>query len=360
MHEINYTPKRIIIEKPSVDDSLTKDVIVTFPRVPHEVVENAFELLKSGRFGTETLFLARNRGAFVKSFEPSKGAPPCQEMYITPIMNCPFKCSYCYLQSYLDYNSIVIFTNTNDMIKEVKKHIEENTAERFTTGEFSDSLALEHITATAKRLLPLFAEGSSKLELRTKSIRIENITGLFDEPSFRDLKKKLIITWTLASPEAIIKEEAGTASTEERINAIARTLEAGIAVGIRFDPIIPFYYSVHAYEEVLIAIASNANNKLIKRVELGVLRFPAGLMELIGRQSNKKNILRGEFIRNREGKHVLYRPIRLKIYRELIAIIKRHLPSVSIQLSMEDYDSWEDVGLNTNRDLTGTAQPQTD
>jgi len=361
-----YKPQRIIIDPVSLKDQISQRVLTIFQDVEPIVMEDIHSVLGTTEFGKGTLILTRNRGRFVKDFPSQEEG--CGEKYITPVINCPFNCSYCYLRSYFNYRSIVIFTNVDDLVKEVEQTIRSNSKVILTSGEFSDSLALEHLTDSIRTLLPLFDKSESILEIRTKTALAEIVTGLFDGrstgngvensshvsvepwgvPLSDNLKKNLRVTWTLSPSETIINEEPGTATLPERIEALAKTASAGIRTGIRLDPVIPFYFNESDYSKLLQKLSTSVPHEMIDMVEIGILRFPGRLMSILGRENNASNILKGDFIKGKDGRYVLIRPCRMKIYRTLVSTVKKYLPGVRITVSMEHPEVIEELALSIN------------
>jgi spore photoproduct lyase len=287
-----------------------------------------------------TLYLTRNRGRFVKDFPSAAGSPPPAEKYVITMMNCPFRCRYCYLQVYLEHGRITVFTNTGRLMEEVEEVLSGDPPERITTGEMGDSLVLDRITGTTSALLPLF-EGSSVLyEARTKSSNVGHLTGIGERPGAGNL----LITWTLSPEKTCRIIEPGTASLADRLKALRAAAAARIKVAVRFDPVIPFFYSGRSYRELIEQIHAASGGK-IHRFEIGIMRFPPGLWELIRKKYPASEVMRGEFNLAPDGKIKYYRPERVRIYREIFETIRNWFPGPPVELSMEPVSVWEDAGI---------------
>ncbi len=284
-----------------------------------------------------SIFLTHHDGDFVKDFPVTPGASPCGEKYIVTMYNCPFSCSYCYLQSYLSHSMITVFTNTERMKIEISSTIREQKPSRMTTGEFSDSLALDGITGTTLDLLPLFRGSKTLLEARTKSSNVPHLAGRGGE--------NLLVTWTLAPEEAIRREERGTAGLAERLEAMSLVSGGGTKVAIRLDPVIPAFFSAGSYRLLLEKVAAAVNPGMIHRIEIGVLRFPPGLWERIRERGRGEMLFRGEYFAGGDGRMRFYRPGRIGIYREIGRAIRDILPGVPMELSMEEDAVREDAGI---------------
>lgn len=338
--------KRIIIDRKASGDLVTERIRNRLLDLPAETVDNVSRLIMENPAKDHSLVLMRHEGKFVKDFPVTPGAPPCREKYIITMLNCPFMCTYCYLQSYLDHGRIVVFTNTRKMKNDIAATLATPGTKRITTGEMGDSLALDHLTGITLDLLPLFSNTTTLLDVRTKSARVDHIIeALGNRPGERG---KLIITWTLAPAEAITGEEPLTASLDERLDAMARAAAAGIRVGIRFDPVISWYYRKERYEALLGLIADSIGRGGVYRFEIGVLRFPPGLWEQVRNRSISSPLFRGEYFKDREGKMRLYKPERIKIYRDIYRSIQSYFPNAPVELSMEDIQVWEDAGILFN------------
>jgi spore photoproduct lyase len=331
--------KNLLIDRQSSGDPLTARIRERLSDIPQTVVDDAREAIAAEPGERGTLILMRRRGSFIKEFTVPPGAPPCGERYIVTMLNCPYSCSYCYLRSYLDHRRIVIFTNIDELASEVERVRTGGPGGRLTTGEMGDSLALDHLTGTTVDIMQLLSGSGITLDVRTKSCTIDH---LLDLPGRRE---NLVITWTLGPEAQITAEERGAASLAERIEAAGRAAGAGIAVGVRLDPIIPHYYNLDAYREILDSLAAAVGNTGIARFELGVLRFPPGLWERVRADNPTGPLLRGEFFPDGGGKIRLYRPARVTLYRRLSHEIRRRFPEAHIELSMEDVTVWEDAGL---------------
>ncbi|HSG27255.1 MAG TPA: hypothetical protein VLA34_02155, partial [Candidatus Krumholzibacterium sp.] len=337
--------KRILIDERSSGDDMTSRVTGLLPGAERVTIPPVEPPYTDIAVGPGALLLTRHPGSFVKDFPVTPGAPPCGEKYIVTLLNCPFSCSYCYLQSYLEHGHIIVFTNTGRMKDEIASAIAGERPSRMTTGEFGDSLALDHITGLTLDLLPLFAGTGTVLEARTKSDAI----GHLIEAAAGDkaIGKDLVLTWTLAPDKAIRSEEGGTAPLGRRIAAIGGAAGAGIRTAVRFDPVVPYWYDRESYEGILRSLRGSGARP--ERFELGVLRFPPGLWEEVRRKRPASPLFRGEYFTDSEGKKRFYRPGRIRIYREISSAVKEYFPDAAIELSMEDLEVWEDAGLEPPR-----------
>jgi spore photoproduct lyase len=191
--------------------------------------------------------------------------------------------------------------------------------------------------------MPLLEGTSAVIEARTKSADIDCLPGL-DGRSGEMARRHLLVTWTLSPEEAIEMEEPGTALIGERLEGISRVSSSGIAFALRLDPIIPEYWDSGSYRELLEKVAEAAETPP-RRIELGLLRFPPGLVDAVRADFPFSPILKGEYVRDGEGKLRLYRPLRIGIYRAVAEMIRKIFPGTPIELSQEDSGVWEDAGI---------------
>ncbi len=337
--------KKIIVDRKAAGDGLAVRITERLKGIPVEHSDDVRSLIAGAPDDSGSLILTHHEGEFVKDFPQTPGAPPCGERYIITMLNCPFRCSYCYLQSYLDHSRIVIFTNLDRMKSDIRRAIARPGAGRITTGEMGDSLALDHITGMTLDILPLFAGSDKLLEVRTKSSSVGHLVeGLKERP---ELAGNLLVTWTLAPETAIRKEERLVSPLKERLSSMATVSADGIGTAVRFDPVIPWYYDRIEYEKLVEMISDSIGRDMPTRFEIGVMRFPPGLWEKTRKRKAGTALLRGEYFRDREGKMRLYRPERIKIYREIYGSIRRFFPETRVDLSMEASEIWEDAGIPT-------------
>ncbi|MCK4548842.1 MAG: hypothetical protein KAU49_01690 [Candidatus Krumholzibacteria bacterium] len=328
---------RLVIDDRAVGDPLTTRIMDSLIDIETIVTDDVSNFLGPG-----SLILKFHEGRFVKDFPVTPGAPPCGEKYIAALQGCLYDCSYCYLRSYLSNSTITVLVNSGNMERDIREALLSGTV-RLTTGELSDSLALDHITGLTSSILPLLAGTDAVIEARTKSANVDHLPGL-DGTDAETARRHLLVTWTLSPPEAIDSEEPGATPLDERLGAMSRVSAAGIGFALRLDPIIPFYWDAGSYRDLLQQVKDETGGAP-RRIELGVLRFPHGLVESVRKDSPYSPILQGEYVRDREGKIRLYRPLRIGIYREATAVIREIFPGTVIELSQEDRTVWEDAGL---------------
>ncbi|MBU8922474.1 MAG: radical SAM protein [Bacteroidales bacterium] len=326
---------RLLIDSRSVDDPVTVRMLAALPGVETTIMDDIDPSRVEG--GPGAVVLTHLQGAFIKDFPVTPGAPPCGEKYIVTMANCPFFCSYCYLQSYLEHDRITVFTDTDRMKEEIAATISCDRPARMTTGEFGDSLALDSITGITLDILPLFEGTGTILEVRTKSDSIDHLI-----PPAGD---HLMMTWTLSPQEAISREEPGTATLARRLKSIEKAVRAGTRVSVRLDPVIPSYYTAESYFGLVRDIRAAAGKGGIRRFELGIVRFPPGLWEIAAGKKSGGRLIKGEYFNDLEGKKRYYRPERVRIYRELGMMVREEFPEAAIELSMEDREVWEDAGI---------------
>ncbi len=333
---------QLVIERAALDDPLTARVRGALPGAAVTVADDPLGVTASETADGGTLFLVNHRGAFVKDFPTTPGSPPCGEKYIITMLNCPHACTYCYLQSYLEHGRLVLCAGLERMRDEVADAISHDAPKRMTTGEMGDSLALDELTGITLELLPLFEGTGTLLDVRTKSAGIDHILSAY---AAHDPPANLVVTWTLGPREMIELEEPGTASLAERLGALTRAVRAGFRVGVRFDPVVPRYADMDLYAALVEEIARAAGSGSVERFEIGILRFPPGLMEKIRARRPRSGLLEGEYVRDREGKMRLYRPARVALYRGIAGLIRETFPRAAIELSMEDEEVWADADV---------------
>ncbi len=282
---------------------------------------------------------ALHKGAFVKHCPCSPGSVPCGYFNLNLQSGCPFDCSYCILQTYLDdKNQAVFFSNWAALETELHAFLAKNQEVRIGTGELSDSLAYEQIRPSAARVLGLFQEFPEAIfEFKTKAVAIRALLEAKEVPA------NIVVSWSLNPAPLIRREERLTPTLSRRLQALAAVQEKGFKIGIHFDPLILCMNWKKNYRELIGRLATVIRPERIAWWSLGALRFPPELKKHIFRHRESR-LFWGELIEAADKKYRYFTPLRLELFSfvrdEIRSRISRHLP---LYLCMEDQDTWKEI-----------------
>jgi len=340
-----FYPEKIFVEEDILDLPLTRQVLDRCPGIAVEVVGRAKELIASFRQrrfslsdGKKQLLLCRNRGRFL---EPCPGTKKDYRCCCYSILNtgtgCPIDCAYCVLQAYLNNPFITLFMNRQDMMSE----LEASTAlgrggiTRIGTGEYMDSLALEHLTGFVPFILPFFRKRPELiLELKTKTVLIDSLENLDHGDAF-------VLSWSLNAKEIAEKEEKGAASIAERIAAAARMTELGYRVSFHFDPVIWYPGWEDGYRKTISLLAESIPPEKITWISVGSLRYMPKLKMVARKRFPETAIYSQEFIAGLDGKMRYLQDLRIEMYAKICAWLRSYSKDVLIYYCMESPCVWE-------------------
>ncbi|RMG03098.1 MAG: hypothetical protein D6726_06250, partial [Nitrospirae bacterium] len=130
----------------------------------------------------------------------------CHVHVLRSVHNCPYECTYCFLQNYLTDGQMKIVADTDALMDEVRGLTGGAPWRLFRIGtwELGDSLALDRESGQAGKLIEGFAGlENAVLELKTKSSVVDGILGVKHGG-------KTVVSWSLNTPFIIEREERGT------------------------------------------------------------------------------------------------------------------------------------------------------
>jgi spore photoproduct lyase len=187
----------------------------------------------------------------------------------------------------------------------------------------------------AKSLIERFAaQQHAVLELKTKTTAIEQLQGLKHN-------RKTIAAWSLNTPHIIRSEERGTTPLGARIKAAAKCQKWGYPLAFHFDPLIIYDGCEQAYAQVIESLFSRVSAENIVWISLGTLRFVPSVKTMIQKRFPDSKIVYAEFIKGSDGKMRYFKPLRIDLYRKIIACIRDYAPDVVVYLCMEDDEVWQ-------------------
>jgi len=205
---------------------------------------------------------------------------------------------------------------------------------RVGTGEFGDSLALDHITEYSKALVPFFKGTNHLLELKTKSANVENLLYL-------DHGGRTVVSWSLNPERISSKEEAGAAALDERFMAAKKCAEAGYKVAFHFDPIIFYDGWEKDYMETVNRVFDSF--KEVSWISLGALRFHKSLKPIIEERFPESDYLYAEMVTGSDGKMRYYAQLRVDMFKKMFQWIRKRNQAAAVYLCMEEPDVWKSV-----------------
>jgi spore photoproduct lyase len=309
--------------------------------VPAEVVktsEEVFDYVLTAKDpiqgGKQTLYLTRNKGAFVKNCPGTRCYTCCDYKILHIGTFCHMECTYCILQSYFHPPVLQYYVNHADLLAELRDVFAQQRTYRIGTGEFTDSMIWELWTDLSKLLVPVFSgQDYAALELKTKTTAIEVLKAL-------PHNRKTIVAWSLNTNRVINQEERRTASLCARLKAAAKCASWGYPLAFHFDPMVIYEGCEKEYQHVVQQIFTHVDPASIVWISLGTLRFMPALKGIIQKRFPDSRIIYGEFISGLDGKIRYFKPLRIELYRKMVAWIKEFAPDVLIYLCMEDDEVW--------------------
>lgn len=270
--------------------------------------------------------IEKQKGKILKPCPGQKGYICCGLYVLETALGCPYFCHYCILQNYIPKKNIIFYKGIEKLQKEIKNF----KGRRITTGQFSDSLGTENFYPYLQKIYKIIKGKEITLELKTKSTNIKPLLKLKS-------RKQIIPGFSLNSRDVWREFEEGTVSPEERIEAGKKLQDEGFYLSFHFDPIIYGYN----YNEIIDFLTDKIREERVLWISLGVLRYPEKVYwEIL---KNNKKLLKGEYFPNPDFKYRLYRPLREKIYKEILNQIRKKWKNVFIYLCMENKTLWKNV-----------------
>lgn len=335
--------ERIWIDPAAADDPLTARVLAALPETPHGTITPEALLARERHVpltvAKRRLFLTRDRGSLLKRCPGTRNRVCCNYFVINQGIGCPFDCSYCFLQDFSNLPAIFVYTNVTDLLEEVRIKTEARPEAffRIGTGEMCDSLALDRLTGFSRELVPFFATlPNAHLELKTKSVAIENLFGL-------EHNGKTVVSWSLNPHHIAASDEQGAAPPEERIRAAARMQAAGWRVGFHFDPLVRFPGWEEAYRQLIGELARAIDPTGVAWISLGSFRCRPQMKEMMDSRFPESTLTSGELLPCNDGKLRYFLPQRVALYRKIVALLHEWSPDLFLYLCMEDNNVWEAV-----------------
>ncbi|MDH5720682.1 MAG: radical SAM protein [Spirochaetia bacterium] len=347
-HFSSHLPEieKIIIDEDVRNETITKKTLGNLAKydiyrnIEIEYIENKSKTINAPLGDKKkTVYFLKNKGSFLEKCPGSDGVLCCHYFIINTGINCNFDCAYCFLQSYTNLPYISVYANTDKLLDELDNKLKKykNIHWRIGTGEFTDSLSLDHLTEYSKILVPFFSKiKNATLELKTKSANIDNLLKINE-------KQNTVVSWSL-NPENIIREiEPGTASLEERLNAAQTVAENGYDIAFHLDPLIWHDNWQNNYNKLIFRLLDTAPENKIRWISMGSFRYSKDLKEILKMKNPHEKITLSEMFLAEDGKYRYYAPQRKNMYEFIKNTIHEINPRLFLYLCMETKDMWERV-----------------
>ena len=331
---------RIFIEKEVYSLPRSQKILNHFKKVDFQIIDQIdhyFGRVKKPYLQKRdnlNLFIGKKRGQLVKEAPDAYGLGGDPHYYFIHAYNCIYECEYCYLQGYFNSPDLVFFVNHEEIGEEIKKissQAEDHQSPWFHAGEFSDSLALSHITQEVKYYIELFRDlPKSRLELRTKSVNIKELLNIPPAPN-------VYISYSLSPQKRGQKSDKGCPSTDLRIKAMVKLAEAGHKLAVHLDPIIWDEDFEKDYSDLIFQLLSQIPAGQFSYISLGVVRFTKDVYRQMAKNYPDSDLLAMEFITPEDGKVRYPRPVRKMILNRVSEmLLSKGLTKDQVYLCMED------------------------
>ena len=329
---------RIFVEKsvghlPQI--TVIKERFSNTPVTEIDAIEDIFGRVKKPYLQKRSnlqLFLGKKKGTLVKEAPDAYGLAGEPHYYFIHAYNCIYECEYCYLQGYFQSPDIVLFLNHDEIAIEIESVIKRHPDQTvwFHAGEFSDSLALSHLTGELPFYFELFKRNpQAKLELRTKSANIKELKKL-------SALENVITSFSLSPQNRIKATDLKTPSLKHRLSAMRELQNLGHPVAIHLDPIIHEDNFLETYKGLFDELNEYLDLTSLAYVSMGVVRFTSKVFHQVKKNYPHSELLAAEFHSSFDGKVRYPRPFRLWLLGKIKQLaLQSGLREEQIYLCME-------------------------
>jgi spore photoproduct lyase len=346
----SFKPITLFFEKRTKGNYLINNFQKHFPNLKIKQISSLKNYIKDNKFKLSELkkpfvFIIEESRDFLKPCPCTKGHLSCGYWIFNLGFGCPFDCSYCYLQQYTNSAGIILPVNLDDFFCQFDKFEKKiNRPIRIGTGEFCDSLALDHITGYSTKLISYFRNKAVLFELKTKSNKIDNILS-------QKAASNIIISWSLNPQKIIDSEEKGASKLKERLEAAKKIQKSGFKIAFHFDPIIYYDNWEKDYKDLIRQLYAEVKPPFAW-ISLGMLRSNRQLKPIVEQRFPKSNIFYGELFMGKDKKLRYPKFLRKIIYQKINKWIKKLDQKTPVYLCMEDKEVWQGIGnFKTRKDI---------
>ena len=337
---------KVYIEAGAENSETAKRAFNLFPKDKVQIVQTDF--FKKGRLSSEQLtkskkilLLKEFKGSFFKRCPGARPKLMCCNYFVLNLgQNCEMDCSYCYLQSFINFPAVVIYTNIEKALEELeelkKNHF--NDYIRIGTGEQTDSLSLDDISLYSTKLIDFFTGCPHwLLEFKTKSDNIKNFEN-------RKHAGNTVVSWSV-NPEYIVqKEEHQTASLKQRLSSARRLKDKGFRISFHIDPLIYHPDWKKHYRQLVKQITDLFSAKELTHISLGALRFQTEQKALMRKRFGMKSLVcQGEFFHSVDGKLRYDQEVRQEMFEYILNLFKQNSEEWPCFLCMETPENWLNI-----------------
>jgi spore photoproduct lyase len=304
---------RIFIEEAVIHNEQTKKILDFFPKIETEVidqVENYWGRVKKPYLQKRdklNLYIGNKKGELVKEAPMAYGLGDEKHYYYIHAYNCIYECQYCYLQGYFHTPDLVMFVNHDEIIAQMQQLVDADPNQNpwFHAGEYSDSLALSHISDEWEAYWDFFKRNpKAKLEIRTKSVNTRVIEKLGPLPN-------VFVSFTIAPTQAAKDYDNKCPPSKARIKTIAKLVKQGFKIGIHFDPIVYQDDVVESYQELIDQLSAVLPDHQLGYISIGVVRFTKDVYREVENNYPKSKMFAQTFNKSFDGKIRYNRPMRM-------------------------------------------------
>jgi len=271
--------------------------------------------LKDYRKGKRHLHLDIKRGNLFHLCASLDPKYICCSTHVTAhVSNCPFECTYCFLQNYLTDTTLTLVADTDAILREIRSQIAKEPWRLFRIGtwELGDSLGNALICKSAIELIEGFSNfPNALLKLRTKGALVEPLLNV-------EHKGRTVISWSVNPQEVVVREEIGTASVQKRISAMKKAAQAGFLIGLHFDPMLLFEGWENGYKDLVHQIFAALKPSEVCWISIGSLRFNPEMKKKIETNYPRSRITSQEMVLGDDNKFRYVRHVRVRMYRHLL------------------------------------------
>ncbi|PLX66019.1 MAG: DNA photolyase [Denitrovibrio sp.] len=265
---------------------------------------------------------------------PATNIYRCCDYYVADVAEgCPFDCTYCILQSYLNHEYIKVYADFEGVKNDIL-NLPKDKFYRLGTGELSDSLAIDHILNFSGFIAESVNSAENLLfEFKTKSVNIKNLLNI--NP------KNMMVSWSLNPQEIIEKEEHGAASLANRLKAAKICADYGYKIGFHFDPLVYYQDFEKGYSDVLEKMVNSVPESSVEYISVSTFRFIPELLDIVRGKFDRSLLLQSEYVKTMDGKMRYFKPLRVHMLDFFVKELRRHWKDVFVYFCMEHESVWK-------------------